>query len=452
MTARILRFGRRTAVASGATLTLAGALMVAPGVVGVANAAPEDPTDFSVTVAARYCPDYSSVQANIARNGFQETFEDLGAASSYPGAFPVNPGTEDANQADCTAMDGWRFTLGTGTSGGNPANISVVTGAYGTDIVTQASVPQLKADGTPDGSKTVAGAQTFFLTEAQAARATQSNRLWLQGGVPSPRTGNAGQLNGQQDTYAFASLRCGVDARNGDNVEWIQYTGGSKHVFCYAYYVDTRPYGTIRITKAAEGGSGTTFNFDSNVAYGNGGSFTLKGGQSTDFIRAVASRQDPYVVSETDLPTGWSLEDISCTTELTGQAASPWTAEGSSVSIALRDGDTVECTFTNVKETTTPTPTPTETTPTPTPTETDPGPATPTPTPTDTSTTPTPPPTETDPATSTPTETTPTPTETEPGLADTGSRAPLVAPAGILVLLLGLGMLLLSRRPSGRRH
>jgi len=118
MTARILRFGRRTAVASGATLTLAGALMVAPGVVGVANAAPEDPTDFSVTVAARYCPDYSSVQANIARNGFQETFEDLGAASSYPGAFPVNPGTEDANQADCTAMDGWRFTLGTGTSGG----------------------------------------------------------------------------------------------------------------------------------------------------------------------------------------------------------------------------------------------------------------------------------------------------------------------------------------------
>ncbi|MCA0331972.1 MAG: hypothetical protein LCI03_19050, partial [Actinobacteria bacterium] len=71
---------------------------------------------------------------------------------------------------------------------------------------------------------------------------------------------------------------------------------------------------------------------------------------------------------------------------------------------------------------------------------------------TETSTTPTPTPTETDPATSTPTETTPTPTETEPGLADTGSRAPLVAPAGILVLLLGLGMLLLSRRPSGRRH
>lgn len=445
-----------TSAAVGAALLLAPAL-AAPASAETVVPSPSTTTTeqvvtqaeeapFTLTVVARKCSDYTDVAANIIRNVDQETFSDLGPNSPYPGAFPVRPAAEDAlaSQAACAPMSGWRFTLGTGTLDGSAADLSVVRGAYATDVVTTGSVPELAADGSTTGA-TVAGAQTITLTESQAAKAQQQYKLWIQGGVPSPRTGNAGQLNGQQSTLAFASLRCAVDARKGDNVEWIQYTGGARHVFCYAYYVDTVKTGTITIRKAAEGGSGTSFSFASNVSYGSNGAFSLKGGESVSFVRAVSTGEDRYTVSESSIPEGWQLDDVACTTSLSGQAASDWDADGAGVSIALAAGDVVDCTFTNSKKST-PTPTPTDTgTPTPTPTET--GTTTPTPTPTETGTgTPTP--------TSTPTETgtatgTPTATPTVPTLPDTGSRASLVAPAGALLLLLGLA-LVLGARPRGR--
>jgi hypothetical protein len=433
------RNGRRVGVGVGATLTVLGALMAAPGLVGTAIAAPDPLTDSSVTVAARYCPDYSSVEANRARNGFQQTYSDLGPDSSYPGAFPVNPATEDSNQSDCTPMTGWRFTFGNNISGGTPDNISIVTGAYDTDAVTTASVPELKPDGSTNGGKTVKGAATVQLTESQVARAARDNKFWIQGGVPSPRTGNEGQLNGLQDKYAFAALRCGTDTLNGDNVEWIQLSSKVKHVFCYAYYVDKQDYGTITIAKKVTSPSGdTAFSFGSNLSYGDNGDFTLKGGESTEFVRAVAGSKDPYTVTEKDAPAGWKLQDIACTTTNEGDAASAWGVEGSTVSIALTKGDDVTCTFTNTTvDQGTPTPTPTETTPTPSPTET----------------TPTPTPTETEPATPTPTETTPepTPTTSKPTLADTGSSSTSLVAGGITAMLLGIGLIVASSLPNPRR-
>jgi len=387
----------------------------------------EEATPYTLTVVARRCSDYSDVAANRVRDIDQETFADLGPDSPYPGAYPVSPASEFAlaSQAACAPMTGWRFTLGAGTAEGSASDLSVVTRAFTTDVVTAASVPQLAADGSETGG-TLAGAVTVELTEAQALRAQDVGRLWIQGGTPSPRAGNAGQLNGQQATLAFGSLRCAVDARKGDNVEWIQYTGGSRHVYCFAYYVDTVKTGTITIRKAAEGGEGTTFSFGSNIAFGNDGAFTLTGGASVSFDRAVSTDGQRYTVSETSIPEGWQLDGVACTTSREDEGASQWSVDGDGVSISLTAGDTVDCTFTNSREAT---PTPTES-----------GTTTPTPTPTTTTPTPTP----TDPGTTTPTPTG-TPTSTVPPLPDTGAKADLVAPAGALLLLLGIALMAGSR-------
>ena len=47
-------------------------------------------------------------------------------------------------------------------------NLSVVSGAYSTSIVTQASTPLLDSDGNPVGNQTIAGAVTIGLTGDQA--------------------------------------------------------------------------------------------------------------------------------------------------------------------------------------------------------------------------------------------------------------------------------------------
>ena len=152
--------------------------------------------------------------------------------------------------------------------------LSIVTEPYGTDIVTQPSVPLLDTNGAPTGD-TIDGAVTIELTEAQLKRAQSGNSFWIQGGtVTDPILNEV-----YPGEYGFGALRCAIDNLNGDNVEWISYPSGAEHVFCYAYYVQPPPTsGTIIIRKTVAGVSGgatETFRFDGNLSYNPGGAFNI---------------------------------------------------------------------------------------------------------------------------------------------------------------------------------
>ncbi len=85
-----------------------------------------------VTVAARSCPTYDSITANLARNNIQESLRDLGANTAYGPGEPVNPTNEADNQPRCSPLSEWGFTLGTGIGGaveGRWGSLSYVSGA-----------------------------------------------------------------------------------------------------------------------------------------------------------------------------------------------------------------------------------------------------------------------------------------------------------------------------------
>ena len=166
-----------------------------------------------LTVVARACPAYTDVTANRFRNIQQESFEDLGGRTLYGAGQPISVATETTGQPDppCTPLPGWTFTLGSGTTNGNPNHLSTVTGANGS-VTTLASTPELDEDGNPTG-QSLAGAATITLTPAQAALADRAGGLWIQGGTP------ADPLNGRAQEFAFAVLRCAIDNVHGDNVE-----------------------------------------------------------------------------------------------------------------------------------------------------------------------------------------------------------------------------------------
>ena len=303
---------------------------------------------YKLTVVSRVCPDFADVQANSSRNNLQETYAPLGGDSPYPGAYPVKPSTEDAGNPKCSPMpEDWTFTLGKGLTSGNPGNLSVVTDKFRT-VTTQATTPELDTSGNPVGTKQVLRAKTVTLTADELAKAKTGSGLAIQGGVPSPRTDNAGQLNDLQDKYAFAALRCAIDARNGDNVEWITYPKNSRHVFCYAYYVPRVEKGTITISKVtAPSGSKESFHFSApRVSYTPNEDFSLTDGQSITFVREVtSSKNKPYVITENDLPTGWTLAGIDC--KVDGKSSVVKNIGAGSVTITLAKNDTVSCTYTN---------------------------------------------------------------------------------------------------------
>src|SRR5262245_26888060 len=98
-------------------------------------------TTYQVTYAARVCPAYTDVTANLARNNIMESLQDLGPDTPYVSGQPVDPEIEADNQSKCTPIIGWRLTLGTGIGAqvkGPWGALSPVTGAFPTPIVTRA--------------------------------------------------------------------------------------------------------------------------------------------------------------------------------------------------------------------------------------------------------------------------------------------------------------------------
>jgi hypothetical protein len=311
-------------------------------------------------MVARYCPTYSDVFANRARNNIMESLQDLGPDSPYTNFVAVDPSVEDgmAPQTSCKPLPNWTFAFGNGiASNANGTNLSYVTGTSSVNnrqVTTQASTPLLDTNGNPTGQQ-IAGATTFTLTSAELTLASQGN-LWVMGGTPSQ------PLNGLGDQYGFAALRCAMDNLNGDNVEWIGFPSGMSHVFCYAFYVQPPPTaGTIVIKKSLTEAlpAAQTFDFAGSLSYNPGGAFSVTVPANTTsaeetFIRGETGSNAPWTAAET-IPDGFQLVGLTCVSQSGGSTItysgndpnSTVPGGNDQVNISLAAGDTVTCTFTN---------------------------------------------------------------------------------------------------------
>ena len=193
--------------------------------------------------------------------------------------------------------------------------LSVVTGPFAGDIVTKPSVPLLDRNGDDTGRDARGRRHDDADRRTQIALAAKANSLWAQGGTPTDPV-----LNQQYPgTFGFGALRCAVDVLNGDNVEWIGYPAGAKHVFCYAYYVVPPPTsGTIVVRKVVDDPTATatqSFGFQGDISYTPDGTFAIaasagKPGSAT-FYRAAGQT---WSWRELDLP-GWMQVGLSCTSQ-----------------------------------------------------------------------------------------------------------------------------------------
>lgn len=301
-----------------------------------------DPADmpFSVTVVARVCPTYDDIMANTKRNNLMQSLDDVGVDSIYPGLGnpPVQPSVENrvaTGQAACQPLTGWTFGFGknfAGTDTGVYGSLGKVADLNGT-ATTQTSTPELDDLGNPTG-RFIDGAATMQLNETQLAIVTGSGNLTAQGGIPGA------PLNGT-DNRAFGILRCATDDKNGDNVEYVDFPAGAKHVYCYAYYVDTTPEaGTITVKKDVSGSAGgVKFGFGGNVSYNPGGTFSLAAGRSETFERQAGQS---WTVTELGAD-GYQLDGIDCT----GGANISADVAAATAIIDLGPGEDVVCVFTN---------------------------------------------------------------------------------------------------------
>jgi hypothetical protein len=344
------REARRWSPALAAALVVAGASL---GLCPPAGAQVEggQSADRWVTLVARECDSYADVTANLARDDNMESLQDLGGDSLYAAGEPVDPRTEEAGQPACRPLTGWRFAFGAGFRRGVSGpwgSLSVVSDPDGgQQPVTKASVPARDFEGHPVGGAKIDGAVTIGLDHAQVERSVR-NDLWLQGGAPTdPVLYDDPRFSGR---YGFAALRCAVDDLYGDNVETIQFPAGTRHMYCYAYYVAAPPpAGTIVIRKQVLGSpSPQLFDFSGNVSYDEGGAFQLSASDESpgtaSFERAATARgEEPWRVVE-EPSEGWALTDIACDSK-SSQAATDLAQR--SAEIGLAAGDTVTCTFAN---------------------------------------------------------------------------------------------------------
>jgi hypothetical protein len=318
---------------------------------------PDGPSGYYVTYVALSCPDYTDIFANKARNDILESLKDLGPDSQYlDNDLLVNPDSESLPPQDkCDPITGWSFKMGTGIEGradtGVWGSLSKVTNPYATSITTESSTALLDQDAKPIGTQTLPGATTIQLTNAERQQAGNSGSLWAQGGVPGDPV-LVDTFPGPQ--YGFGALRCATDDLNGDNVEYIYFPAGDKHVFCYGIYVKPPPTsGEITIEKRVVGepvGTFPSFPFNGDLSYNPDG-FNLGDGGSQDFFRAgqqPAGQPVTWTVTEGGV-TDYTLTSVDCTAVDAGQHPGNSTSviDGSTVHINLVAGEHVTCVFTN---------------------------------------------------------------------------------------------------------
>ncbi|WP_353943346.1 hypothetical protein ABII15_18010 [Streptomyces sp. HUAS MG91] len=344
--------------ALGALMALACVLagLGQSGARAAAAAAAQNP--LSVTFVARKCPQYTDVMANKARNNVQESLRDLGPDSNYASGEAVSAAKEAAGTPlpPCEPLPGWTFSTGTGFTGKTSAslNLSTVTGPVRQNITTRASTPELDAQGNDTG-RTLDGAVTVSLNSQEIAA---GSGLVVQGGTKSQ------PLNGLQEQYGFAALRCAQDSVNGDNVEYVSFPSGTRHVFCYYYAITPPPdAGTIKVIKKVgpDSAGESDFRFDGNVSYAD-----TNGDGTNDFVlHSSAQKQDEITFVRGAGGAPWTFKEVvpadsgwnpptrpSCTAVASdgGEGTSAVRTDSvGATSVELAAGDTVTCTYTNTR-------------------------------------------------------------------------------------------------------
>jgi uncharacterized repeat protein (TIGR01451 family) len=302
---------------------------------------------YSVTLAARVCPSYEAITANLARNDIQESLRDLGPDSPYRPGQPINPDVEAGAQPQCAPLPGWELTLGRGYRShavdGPWGSLSIVTQPL-RGATTAPEVPLLNSAGVPTG-RTIAGAVNVSLTTEEVNLAGRHS-LWLQGGTTTDPVLD----QRYPGAYGFGALRCAIDDLNGDNVEYIAFPQGARNVFCFAYYVSPPPTsGTIVVRKEVDAPPETAandFRLEGDLSFNPGGAFMLNAApgrpQEKTFYRAGGVT---WTVREIVEP-GWALNDLGCTSR-TGASSAAIPADSGLAQIALGARDTVTCTYRN---------------------------------------------------------------------------------------------------------
>jgi hypothetical protein len=309
-------------------------------------------TRYQVTLAARACHSYDEVMAARVREGGESPARP-GRDSAYQAGQPVDPAVEAANDDGCEPLVGWRFTLGSGrqpaatdgTAAGT-GGLSVVTGAVAESPSTVAQTPRLDAVGRATGGY-LPGAVTMELSDDQV-RLAGRRQLWVQGGTPRDPL-LAGVLG--KAGYGFGALRCGIDGQQGGNTQWLGFAAGTRHAFCFAYYVRATPgAGTVvvRVRPARAVGYPQPFPFSSTLAYSAGGAFTIT--TAGEPAQAMFVRSPGGYAVQGALPAGWSVADLACAVSRPGGGPASSTAStdpgAAKVAGALAAGDLVTCVYT----------------------------------------------------------------------------------------------------------
>ena len=346
--------GQRAASACGAgcDVTLSALALLWPAAPAGAQIQGDADSQRLVTIAARECDNYADIRANLARNDIQESLRDLGADTLYTSGQPVDPRTELRGQPECRPITGWQFTFGDGIA-------SPVTGAAGVAVDRHRSRP---------GPSRHAGVRARPRLGRQPGRGPADQRRGdrrADGRADRPRGPqrplDPGRHHHGPDALLAAavhrslrvrSVRCAIDDLNGDNVETVAFPSGTRHAFCYAYYVTPPPSsGTIIIRKQVQGSeTSETFTYTGNLSYNRVARSAsrpptpARAPPSSCAARpAPASSRGPS--SRTPGKAG-PLTGLTCTSQ-TGASTTTTNLAQRSAQITLAAADTVTCTFTN---------------------------------------------------------------------------------------------------------
>ena len=132
-----------------------------------------------------------------------------------------------------------------------------------------------------------------------------------------------------------------ADFEPGDTTANITLAGADDSVSCT--FTNTER-GTINIVKDSDPDDAQAFDFTDNVP-GSAGTFTLIDDGIADSTETFTNvLPDTYTVTETPVPAGWDLTDITCD----DNNSSGVTATGVAT-INVEPGETVTCTYTNTK-------------------------------------------------------------------------------------------------------
>jgi hypothetical protein len=294
-------------------------------------------TRYQVTFAARSCASFGDLVASQVRGDDGETIGRPGRDSGYQVGQPIDPNVEDDLDAGCTALPGWRFSLGSGHEHKGP--LSTVTGTVVTSSPTKDWTARLDSTGRDTGGL-LAAAVTMPLTDDQVQLAVH-RQLWVQGGTPAEPV---------PDEYAFGALRCAVDGRTGGNIQWLTFPAGIRHVFCYAYYVKgagTPGTVTVRMRTTRPIGYPQSVPFKSDLSFAPSGGFTLA--SSGDPVEQAFTRTAGQYVISPEAPSGWRVAEVTCSASRPdgASATSNWNIDQptSTASVTLAAGDAVVCAY-----------------------------------------------------------------------------------------------------------